>query len=35
MGGEAVVKMTWEEFVMTFRDEFSIVIEVQKLRREF
>lgn len=28
LGSEAVETMTWEDFVMRYRDEFTLVIEV-------
>lgn len=35
MWTEAVVEMTWEDFVKRFQREFASAIEVQKLAREF
>ena len=35
LGGELIESMSWEDFVMIFQAEFSPVIEVQQLAREF
>lgn len=33
LGGEAVETVTWEDFMMRFKVEFSLLIEVQQLAR--
>ena len=35
LGGEYILTMTCDDFVMRFKVEFVLVIEVQQLAREF
>lgn len=35
LGGELVESISWDDIVTRFRDEFTYVIEVQQLAREF
>ena len=35
MGARIIEAMTWLDFVTQFRGEFTLVVEVQQLAREF